>query len=141
MEERIDITVDHPHLTVDLDRLQALMIRVVGAEGGTLEALSVVLSDHETVHELNRAYLSHDHETDVLSFSLGEGTEKQVDGEVYVDLDTAHERCAEFDSSFEREAARYTVHGLLHLLGYDDATPAQKAMMRAREDTYLADWK
>ncbi len=134
---RIDITVDHPKLTVDVERLIELLLRVIEREGGTLEALSIVLSDHATIHDLNRVYLSHDYETDVLSFSLSEGTEKEVDGEVYVDLDTAHERCAEFDSSFQREAARYTVHGLLHLLGYDDATPEQKLVMRAREDAYF----
>ncbi len=138
--ERIDITVDHPTLTVDVERLCDVLMRVIEGEGGTLQALSIVLSDHATVHQLNREYLSHDYETDVLSFSMSEGTENEVDGEVYVDLDTAHERCAEFDSSYEEEAARYAIHGLLHLLGYDDATPDEKAMMRAREDAYLADW-
>lgn len=138
--ERIDITVDHPTRTIDVEHLRTLLLRVIEGEGGTLQALSIVLSDHATVHDLNREYLAHDYETDVLSFSMSEGTENEVDGEVYVDLDTAHERCAEFDSSYEEEAARYAVHGLLHLLGYDDATPDEKAKMRAREDAYLADW-
>jgi rRNA maturation RNase YbeY len=140
LRDRVEITLAHPTQSVDLDALTGLLLRVIEGEGGELESLSLVLSDHATVHELNRTYLDHDYETDVLAFRLDEGTANVVDGEIYVDLDTAHERCAEFDSSFEKEAARYAVHGLLHLLGYDDATPDQKAEMRSLEDRYLADW-
>jgi Predicted metal-dependent hydrolase len=63
----------------------------------------------------------------------GEG----IEGEVYVDLDTAAERHDEFDASFEREAYRYVVHGLLHLVGYDDAQPAGQDKMREKENQYL----
>jgi rRNA maturation RNase YbeY len=137
---RLEIALDHPTRTLDTDRLAHLLMQVIGAEGGTLESLSVVLTDHETVHSLNRDFLAHDYETDVIAFPLGEGTAKEVDGEIYVDLDTAHERCAEFNSTFEQEAARYAVHGLLHLLGYDDATPDGKQTMRDREDAHLTGW-
>jgi rRNA maturation RNase YbeY len=114
----------------------------VAAEDGTLVHVSVVLSDHDTVRRLNQEYLGHDYNTDVLSFSLREasgadGGGGKVEGEVYVDLDTAAERHDEFDTSFEREASRYVVHGVLHLLGYDDATADGQAAMRALEDQYL----
>lgn len=98
-----------------------------------------MLSDHATVHELNRDFLSHDYETDVLSFPLSDNPDTSVvDGEVYVDLDTAHERCSEFGVTFKAETYRYVVHGLLHLLGYEDDTPALKNEMRQKEDFYLA---
>jgi rRNA maturation RNase YbeY len=99
----------------------------------------VVLTDHETVRRLNQDYLGHDYNTDVLSFSLREqdGDDVDVEGEVYVDLDTANERHDEFDTSFEREACRYVAHGVLHLLGYDDATESGQQAMRAREDAAL----
>jgi rRNA maturation RNase YbeY len=54
-----------------------------------------------------------------------------------VDLDTAAERHDEFDTTFEREAFRYAVHGVLHLLGYDDASDAERTAMRETEDRYL----
>lgn len=138
--DRLEVTLDHSSRTLDTDRLSELLLRVIEDEGGALEHLSVVLTDHATVHALNRDFLGHDYETDVLAFRMGEGTTKQIDGEIYVDLDTAHERCAEFDTTYEQEAARYAAHGLLHLLGYDDATPDGKAAMRAREDAHLAWW-
>ncbi len=98
-----------------------------------------MLSDHATVHALNREFLSHDYETDVLSFPMNDEPDPSVvDGEVYVDLDTAHERCSEFGTTFKAETYRYVVHGLLHLLGYEDESPALKKEMRKKEDLYLA---
>lgn len=86
---------------------------------------------------LNREYLDHDYHTDVLAFDLSGSEPDVVEGEVYVDLDTAQERHDEFDATFETEAYRYAVHGTLHLIGYDDADDADAATMRTLEDHYL----
>lgn len=137
------VTVEHDHssLSVDEEIVERLTQHVIDAEGGTLVHVSVVFSTHETVRQLNKEYLDHDYNTDVLSFSLKGETadDDEVEGEVYVDLDTAVERHEEFDTSFEQEAYRYLVHGVLHLLGYDDATEEGQQAMRAREDEYLDD--
>lgn len=131
------IELVHPDRTLDLDALERLVRHVVHTEGRRLGDVTVVLSDHAHILDLNRRFLEHDYHTDVLSFPLHESPEAPVEGEVYVDLDTAAERHAEFGSSFEREAVRYVIHGLLHLLGYDDATPSEKQAMHALEDRYL----
>lgn len=134
----IEIEQVHPTLRLDEAAIQLAIARACTGESVTLRELTVVLADHETVLDLNRQWLQHDFETDVLSFSLSEEDEEGVvEGEIYVDLDTAAERCAEFDASFEREALRYVVHGLLHLMGYDDTTPDEKQQMHRLEDTYL----
>ncbi len=139
--EALSIEHDHPSLGLDEDTLDRLVRHVVEEEGATLVHVSIVLSDHDTVRRLNQSYLDHDYNTDVLSFSLrGEDDEREptpVEGEVYVDLDTADERHEEFGTTFEREAYRYVVHGVLHLLGYDDATETGQQAMRTREDEYL----
>jgi len=142
--EALSIEQDHPSRRLDAETLRRLIHHVVAAEETTLVHLSLVLTDHDTVRRLNQSYLDHDYDTDVLSFSLQEGPaptaspdKDGIEGEVYVDLDTAAERHDEFDTSFEREACRYVVHGLLHLVGYDDAKPAGQAAMRANEDRYL----
>ncbi|PSQ64720.1 MAG: rRNA maturation RNase YbeY [Bacteroidetes bacterium QH_1_61_8] len=139
--EALSIEVDHPSLTLNEDVLERLVRHVIDAEDGTLVHVSLVLSDHSTVRRLNREYLDHDYNTDVLSFSLRGQDEdpstEVVEGEVYVDLDTAADRHEEFDTSFGREAYRYVVHGVLHLLGYDDATEDGQQEMRTREDQYL----
>ncbi len=135
----IEVSLAHPSRHLNAAALGALVERMVQAEGFTVDALGVVLADRATVHRLNREFLGHDYPTDVLSFSLDEGAlaERRVDGEVYVDLDTAAERAPEFGGTFEAEARRYVLHGVLHLLGYDDATDAERAAMRRLEDKYL----
>lgn len=138
--EGILVALEHPTRTLDTSALEALLRRAATAEGFAIRYLGVVLTDHAAVHALNRDFLRHDYETDVVSFPLGEAAvaERIIDGEVYVDLDTAAERAPEFGASFEDEARRYVVHGLLHLMGHDDATDAERAAMRALEDRYLA---
>lgn len=84
---------------------------------------------------MNRSFLDHDYHTDVLAFDLSE--DEGVDGEIYVDLDTAAERCEEFGATFDHETARYVLHGLLHLLGYRDKQEEDQVLMKQREDEYL----
>ncbi|MFO8100423.1 MAG: rRNA maturation RNase YbeY [Salinibacter sp.] len=130
----------HPSLELQQEALEQLIHHVIDAEDGQLVHLSVVLTGHETVRSLNASYLDHDYDTDVLSFSLRhepKDEENIVEGEIYIDLDTAAERHADFNATFEAEARRYVVHGLLHLLGYDDQSPSGQDTMRALEDQYL----
>ena len=129
----------HPTLRLDEAAVYAAVRRVLDGEGFVVTDLSIVLTDHGTVRALNRKWLGHDFDTDVVSFPLDEGAAAchEVDGEVYVDLDTAAERAPEFGAAFEEEALRYVVHGLLHLLGYDDTTDAERATMHRLEDLYL----
>ncbi|WP_412068516.1 rRNA maturation RNase YbeY [Rubrivirga sp. IMCC43871] len=133
----VEVHLAHETRSLDVDTARAVAQAVIDGEGLSTGDVGIVLADHATVHNLNREWLGHDYETDVVSFVLDEAP-GIVDGEVYVDLDTAHERAAEFDTTPEREALRYVAHGVLHLCGHDDATDAQRAAMRALEDRYLA---
>ena len=137
--EGIEVHLAHETRTLDTDAARAVAQAVIDGEGMTAGDVGIVLADHATVHELNREWLGHDYETDVVSFGLDDGAlaEGRVDGEVYVDLDTAAERAAEFGATPAREALRYVAHGVLHLCGHDDATDAERAAMRALEDHYL----
>ena len=134
----LSIEHDHPSLSLDENTVERLIRHVLEEEGVAPVHISVVLSDHDTVRRLNVAYLDHDYHTDVLSFSMrDDNASDAVEGEVYVDLDTAQERHEEFDTTFEREAYRYVVHGILHLMDYDDATEEGQETMRTLEDKYL----
>ncbi len=127
----------HPDRTIPDADLAALARRVLESEGCTWTYVGIILADHDRVHELNREYLGHDYRTDVLSFLI-DRTDDGLAGEVYVDLDTAETNAAHFGEPYEREVARYVVHGLLHLAGHDDATDAEREAMRRLEDGYLS---
>lgn len=116
-------------------RLLALATAVFEGESKSAGDLGIVFADHDTVLELNREWLDHNWHTDVISFLL---EEDPIEGEVYVDVETAAERHAEFGTTPIEELERYVVHGLLHLCGHDDATDEQRNAMRVLEDRYLS---
>ena len=106
--------------------------------------LSVVLCDNAYIHELNKTYRNIDRPTDVLSFALNEGEEEGYDGpdtkllgDIVISLDKTQEQAEEYGHSFERELAYLTVHGMLHILGYDHMTDEDKAEMRKEEEFVL----
>ncbi|SHK59538.1 rRNA maturation RNase YbeY [Rhodothermus profundi] len=134
--EELEIVYAHPSRRLPRRLIRRLVQAVLEGERVRLRYLSLVLADHAVVRELNRTYLGHDYNTDVLSFPLTE-TPGVVEGEIYVDLDTAAERHAEFGATFTQEACRYVVHGLLHLVGYNDAAPEDRKRMHQLEDRYL----
>ena len=108
--------------------------------------VSVVLSTDEYIRELNRQYRGKDCPTDVLSFALNEGEEVEVIdgpeevllGDIIISLDTAARQAEEYGHSLERELAYLTVHGMLHLLGYDHMNEEEKQEMRQEEEHILS---
>jgi len=87
---------------------------------------------------MNRRFLDHDYVTDVISFPLGEEHEPGAQAEIYVNLDRAKSQAREYRVSFADETRRLLIHGTLHLMGYSDDTPRQKARMTRREDFHLS---
>lgn len=108
--------------------------------------VSLVLADDEYIQVLNRQYRDKDCSTDVLSFALNEGEEPlMIDGpeevllgDIIISLETATRQAEEFGHSLERELAYLTVHGILHLLGYDHMTEDDKKEMRQEEEYVLS---
>jgi probable rRNA maturation factor len=99
-------------------------------------AISLAVVDDETIRELNRRHLEHDWPTDVLSFVL-EDSGDNLEGEVILSADTAATAADEFGHSAADEQLLYVIHGMLHLVGYDDKAEADARVMRAAEAHYL----
>jgi len=134
----VTIEVEHATLSVDPELCRRALLHVFKTEKVKVDQVTLVQSNHEFVRQLNREYLGHDIETDVLSFRYSEN-DSLIDGEIYVDLDTALQRCDEFGASFEAEVLRYAIHGALHLTGLADDTAESKAAMHALENRHLAE--
>ncbi len=108
--------------------------------------VSVVLANDEYIHALNLEYRGKDCSTDVLSFALNEGDEPEVLdgpeevllGDIIISVETATRQAEEYGHSLERELAYLTVHGILHLLGYDHMTEEEKTEMRQEEEHVLS---
>ncbi len=108
--------------------------------------VSLVFCDDAYIQNLNRDYRGKDQPTDVLSFALNEGEEPEIVdgpahvllGDIIISLETAARQAEEYNHSLEREVAYLTVHGMLHLLGYDHMTEEDKAEMRLEEEHVLS---
>lgn len=108
--------------------------------------VSVLLTDNETIHVLNKDYRDKDMPTDVLSFALNEGEEpgiidgpaEELLGDIIISIERAAEQAVEYGHSLERETAFLTLHGMLHLLGYDHETEEERHEMRQEENHVLA---
>jgi len=104
--------------------------------------VSITLTDNVYIHELNMKYRNIDRPTDVLSFALNEGEEPEIVdgpvvnmlGDIIISVERATEQAAEYGHSIAREIAFLTVHGMLHLLGYDHMEEVDRVEMRKEED-------
>lgn len=103
--------------------------------------LSVTYVNDELMKKLNLKYRGRDRYTDVLAFNMTEGKVlKGADGymgDVIISLDAARRQAKDFGSTKKRELKLYLIHGMLHLLGYDDESRAGLKKMREKEEQLL----
>ncbi|NUQ80600.1 MAG: rRNA maturation RNase YbeY [Bacteroidetes bacterium] len=133
----IRLFIDHPKPPAIKKRL---LIRQAGDvslhEKVSWESVNIILTTDESLLAMNRTYLQHDYETDVISFGLHEPG-KPVVGEIYISLDQARVQAREYKVPVAQEISRLVIHGALHLCGYDDQTISQQEIMRKKEEFYL----
>ena len=136
MSYEIDISNQQQRLAVDETIIRTLIENVLDVEQIDQATISVAIVDDTTIHRLNREYLQHDYETDVLSFVLSSDGQP-LDGEVIVSADTAVREAPDFKNSALEELYLYVVHGTLHLVGYRDKAQHEKAQMREQEARHM----
>lgn len=98
------------------------------------QSVSLAFVDDGSIRALNKKYRHLDRATDVLSFEMDEG---EMLGDIVISVDTAKKNAKRFKSTFADEIKRLTVHGLLHLQGYDHMKKRDRDLMRSREELYL----
>jgi probable rRNA maturation factor len=141
----IDLAAPAPD--VDVAALEA-MVAAALADDAVEEgaALTLLLADDAELRALNREHRSADEPTDVLSFPADEGdvfpgdaadADARYLGDIAISLDTVRRQAADLGLAFDLELRHVALHGVLHLLGYDHATPDDEAAMRAREERVL----
>lgn len=105
-------------------------------------AVSVLLTDNQTIAGLNAEWRGRDGPTDVLSFSQREGEAADPDdpllGDIVISIERALAQADDYGHSPEREVGFLAVHGLLHLLGYDHEAPDEEARMMEATEAILA---
>lgn len=111
--------------------------KVVGHYEKELGELSFIFCSDDYLLKMNKEHLSHDYYTDVITFNYNEGN--SLSGDIFISVDRVKENSIQFgNTDLHDEISRVMVHGLLHLVGLNDKTDEDKAMMRAEEDACLS---
>lgn len=133
----MDILISNNDLEQFTPEMEELVNKVVehiiAADGIEAEEVSILITNNAEIQGLNAEYRDIDAPTDVLSFPLDD----EYLGDIVISLDKVLEQAEEYGHSPERELAFLTVHGMLHLLGYDHIEEEDRLRMRAREDELL----
>lgn len=109
--------------------------QLVENEGAKLGYLSVIFCSDRKILEVNKNYLKHDYFTDIITFDYREA--ENVQGDLFISVETVAENARKYGVTFEQELTRVIIHGVLHIVGYNDKTPEEQAIMRQKEDFYI----
>ncbi|MFY0626204.1 MAG: rRNA maturation RNase YbeY [Reichenbachiella sp.] len=107
------------------------------AENHTISNLNYILCSDEHLYNINVEYLNHSYYTDVITFDNSEESSK-IEGDIFISIERISENARSIGVSQLHELRRVLVHGLLHLLGYNDKTPEEKDVMTEKENAFLS---
>lgn len=106
---------------------------------------NVIIVDNNYIHQLNKEYRGVDRPTDVISFALEDNGSMETEfgrvlGDIYISIDKAREQAKEYGHSLKRELSFLSIHGFLHLLGYDHMNPEEEKEMFEIQELILNEY-
>ena len=131
VSEEIDFTLP------DAEKVISWLTAIVTEHAYTLTELTYVFCSDEYLHGINLEYLDHDTYTDIITFNNADEPDV-IESDIFISIDRVRENAAQLNIPFLDELHRVMIHGILHLLGYDDKQPELKAQMRQAEDNCLS---
>jgi len=117
------------------DEISLWLQNVAKSENFEIADLNYVFVSDEELYEMNVKYLNHNTLTDIITFNYVEN--EIVSGDIFISVDRVKENAVDFNVSFENELLRVMVHGLLHLMNYNDKTDEEQELMTLKEDEKL----
>jgi rRNA maturation RNase YbeY len=128
-----DTPFELPHQNV----IKEWITDIIKREGKTLKHLNYIFCSDAHLLLINQHYLDHDYYTDIITFDSSDATDV-IEGDIFISIDRVQDNAISISHSFLDELNRVLIHGVLHLIGYDDTLPDLKFQMRQKEDSYLS---
>ena len=129
--EQIDFKIETPR------KASTWITLVAKTEKKEIGDLTYVFCSDDYLLSLNQQFLKHNTLTDIITFDYSEG-KNELSGGIYISIDRVADNAAKFKTDFQDELHRVMIHGVLHLAGYKDKKPAEKALMRKKEEACLS---
>ena len=129
-------TIDVPFPPIESESVRSWITQVITDAGYQVGALHHYFCSDETLLDINRQRLGHDFYTDIVTFPLDEDP-VMISSEFCISLDRIADNARSLGVSYESELHRVIIHGVLHLIGFDDLTDAERQQMREQEEKCL----
>lgn len=97
--------------------------------------LIFVISNNKEIRKINKEFLNHNYNTDVIAFDYSDGS--TLNGEIYISYEKVKENANNYKVSYWEELIRVMIHGTLHLCGYDDSTEEERKLMMERGEEWI----
>ena len=114
-----------------------LILEMANIEDKKCESINLIFSTDYYLNNLKVEYFHQNHYTDVIAFNL-ENKGELIDGEIYISMDRVIYNANKFDCSLDNELKRIIIHGVLHLMGYEDIKKNEKSIMTNLENQYMS---
>jgi probable rRNA maturation factor len=127
--EEIELPLFDQAKTIDI------YARIASDHEESIDYINVIFCSDEYLLNVNQEYLQHDYYTDIITFDY---SEEELASDMYISVDRVAENASELQLDFSQELYRILIHGMLHLVGYEDKDEDSKIIMTSKEDHYLA---
>lgn len=111
------------------------ILNVIKEEGSSLKRITYAFCSDEYLYEMNVKYLNHDTYTDIITFPM---SYEPIESDIFISIDRIRDNANDLKISFENELHRVIIHGVLHLIGFDDKTDEAQSLMTEKENEYLS---
>jgi len=110
----------------------------IESQGAACGDISIIFTSNQNLRSINREYLNHNYNTDVITFDYSEG--ETISGDVFISVDQVKINAQEYGIEPGEELRRVMIHGIIHLLGYNDESDDERLDMRQMENEALHVW-
>ncbi len=124
-----------PKLNFPKNTIKNWIKSVIQSNNFKIGSISYIFCTNDYILQVNKEYLNHDYFTDIISFNYNEN--KTISGDLFISVDTVKTNAQEYGVTFDKELYRVMIHGVLHLLGFDDITDELQQEMTQKEDEAL----
>lgn len=126
-----------PFILPNKAQYQKWIQAVIDEHEYNLGYLNYIFCSDDHLLKINQKYLNHDFYTDIITFNMADDPET-IEAEIFISVDRVQTNAADLGDDPHREMARVIIHGVLHLLGYDDKTAGDQKVMQEKEEACLS---
>lgn len=128
--ESVKYSLPHPQ------KIRKWILETIECEGKKSGEVNFIFCEDAYLLQMNQLYLNHNTLTDIITFDYSAKT--KISGDIFISIERVQENAKKFKVDFEQELHRVMIHGVLHLIGFQDKTTIQKTKMRKKENEYLS---